>query len=250
MKKLLILALFTLLITPTFASFTESETQEYDQVKQVLSSYSSTIDSEFPGAGVLIQNFIWEDHTSWTYQNMVNDLVTLILWIRTINSQVDSSNNNSNTTTNNITLENAKNIALQHAGVAYNDAYFTKTKSDFDDGISTYEIEFYYENVEYDYEINASNWNIMSFDNDIEYFTIPWNSNNNSTNSISVESAKNIALQHAGLSANNVRFTTVESDFDDGISVYEIEFYYWNMEYDYEINASNGNIMEYSIDRD
>lgn len=91
MKKLFVLALFAFLITPTFASFTESQTQEYDQVKQVLSSYSDTINAEFPWADDLIQDFVSEDHTNWTYQNMVNDLVNLILEIRSTNPSADDT---------------------------------------------------------------------------------------------------------------------------------------------------------------
>ena len=39
-------------------------------------------------------------------------------------------------------------------------------------------------------------------------------------------------------------------DIDNGIRVYEVEFYQNNIEYKYEINAANGNIVKYEQDRD
>ena len=41
---------------------------------------------------------------------------------------------------------------------------------------------------------------------------------------------------------------TYELEFDDGISKYEVEFYYNNREYSYEINAKTGAILSYEQD--
>ena len=45
-------------------------------------------------------------------------------------------------------------------------------------------------------------------------------------------------------------YSKVKLDDDDGRGVYEIEFYVGNTEYDYEIDAHSGGIIEYDIDRD
>lgn len=37
-------------------------------------------------------------------------------------------------------------------------------------------------------------------------------------------------------------------DYDDGIQKYDVEFYYNNMEYNYEIDANTGNIVSYELD--
>ena len=37
-------------------------------------------------------------------------------------------------------------------------------------------------------------------------------------------------------------------DFDNGIQKYDVEFYYGNKEYDYEIDASTGKILSYGQD--
>ena len=39
-------------------------------------------------------------------------------------------------------------------------------------------------------------------------------------------------------------------DYDDGIAVYEIELRNGPIEYEFEINASNGNILDLNIDHD
>ena len=69
-----------------------------------------------------------------------------------------------------------------------------------------------------------------------------------SSSDIGAEKAKQIALEHAGLSASKVSFIKTEADYDDGRKVYDIEFYSGNKEYDYEILASNGTIV--SVDYD
>lgn len=75
------------------------------------------------------------------------------------------------------------------------------------------------------------------------------NQNNvNTTANISEERAKEIALSHAGLGSSQVTFKRTELDFDNGIKKYEVEFYYNNREYSYEIDANNGNILSYEQD--
>ena len=65
---------------------------------------------------------------------------------------------------------------------------------------------------------------------------------------IGKERAKEIALNHAGLSYSNVTFFRVELDWDDGKPEYEVEFYSGNKEYDYEIAAADGKVLDYDYD--
>ena len=62
----------------------------------------------------------------------------------------------------------AKSIALKNAGVSASSATFTKTKLDYEDRIRVYEIEFYTNSAEYEYEINAKTGKIR--DMDVEHF--------------------------------------------------------------------------------
>ena len=170
-----------------------------------------------------------------------------------------------------IGVEAAKQIALAHAKVAQKDVTFIKAELDTEDGRAVYEVEFYSGNVEYDYDIDAVSGEIISNDFDIEDYSIPAQSAaapqqtevpqqtvaapapttpaaNNPSEDIGIERAKQIALSHAGLSQGSVSFVKAELDYEDGVKVYDIEFYSGNVEYDYEINAASGAII--SVDRD
>ena len=56
--------------------------------------------------------------------------------------------------------------------------------------------------------------------------------------------ALEIAYSDANISADDAIASKVEMDYDDGLMVYEVEFYYNNLEYDYEIDAINGAIIK------
>ena len=67
----------------------------------------------------------------------------------------------------------------------------------------------------------------------------------------SVDEAKKIALDHAGLTEDQVRFSTAKFDDDDSEGEeYEIEFYSGNTEYEYEIDARTGDIRDFSKEVD
>ena len=172
----------------------------------------------------------------------------------TQNNNVNNAENNNINNTGDISLDKAKEIALSHAGLSSDQVTFVQANKDFDDGIQKYDIEFYCNGKEYDYEINASNGEIIQYDYDMEYNYIPNNnttnnqSNVNTTANISAERAKEIALSHAGLASNQVTFKRTELDFDNGIQKYEVEFYYNNREYSYEVDANTGDILAYEQD--
>lgn len=71
---------------------------------------------------------------------------------------------------------------------------------------------------------------------------------NNTSGDIGVEKAKEIAMSHAGVSAGSVSFVKAKLDYEDGVKVYDIEFYSGNVEYDYEINAATGVIVSFDQD--
>ena len=61
-------------------------------------------------------------------------------------------------------------------------------------------------------------------------------------NYIGVEKAKSIALKDAGVSG--ATFVKAKLETEDGVKVYDVEFYKGNVEYDYEIDAITGKILE------
>ncbi|MCD7727079.1 MAG: PepSY domain-containing protein [Ruminococcus sp.] len=179
-----------------------------------------------------------------------------------------SSNNGSKTTTttttttttkatavnnsSSISLEDAKAIALSDAGLSKSDVTFTKAKSDTDDGVAVYDIEFVTSSSEYEYEIKVSNGAIV--DKSVETIkttkttTTSQAKTSNSTSSISLEKAKSIALSDAGLSKSDVTFTKAKTDTDDGVQVYDIEFTTSSKEYEYEVRVSDGKILDKSVE--
>ena len=62
--------------------------------------------------------------------------------------------------------------------------------------------------------------------------------------------AETVALNHAGLTANRVRGLHSEFDIDDGVQVWDVEFWHDGWEYDYEINAVSGTIRAFDKERD
>ena len=71
---------------------------------------------------------------------------------------------------------------------------------------------------------------------------------------IGVERAKQIALDDAGFSENEVIFSTAkfekDDDDDDEAPEYEIEFFKGNVEYEYDIDALTGKILDFSSEID
>ena len=173
-----------------------------------------------------------------------------------------SQNNTNNNTSNKITEEKAKEIALNHANLSQNDVTFIRSNIDYDDGFTAYDVEFYSNNQEYDYKIDANSGDIIEYDLDVESYAIPQNNNNinantnvannniNNSNNVAIteEKAKEIALNHANLSANQVQYLNSHLDYDDGMQVYDVNFYANNLEHSYEIDAQTGNIVSYDVD--
>lgn len=157
---------------------------------------------------------------------------------------VENANKSDTSANGEITIEEAKSIALKDVGVT--DVTFTKEKRDYDDGRAVYEIEFIYGNTEYEYEIAVSGGSILK--KDIDYERYGGTANNSGQYSITAEEAENIALKDAGVSRDNVDFITSHAGRDDGIYLYDVEFFAGDRKYEYEINASNGNIIQSDID--
>ena len=148
-----------------------------------------------------------------------------------------------------ISADKAKKIALGDAKLAEKDVTFVKVELEFENNRLVYDVEFYSGNVEYDYDIDAVSGAIVSSDRDIENYSIPAQQTTaKPAADIGVEKAKEIALAHAGI--GSARFTKAKIDYENGIKVYEIEFKVGNMEYEYDINVSNGAIISSSAEID
>lgn len=66
---------------------------------------------------------------------------------------------------------------------------------------------------------------------------------------ISRDDARQIALEKAGLTEDAVQFTECHKDFEDGRQIWEVEFRSGMTEYEFDIDAGSGRILDMDIDR-
>ena len=167
-------------------------------------------------------------------------------------------------------------VALDDAGFTAEEVTGLKAHYDSEDGIAVYEVDFTAGGFEYDYSIKASDGTILEAQREKINVTDTVNNTagtaNESTNAansgttqgttssdssstgnpsskyIGVDKAKSIALKNAGISASSATFTKAKLDKEDGVAVYEVEFYSGDTEYEYEINAASGAIRDKDVE--
>lgn len=120
----------------------------------------------------------------------------------------------------------------------------------YDDGISIYKVKMKKGRKKYEMKLHAVSGKILEYEWDLVIKkNKPANDNydegDNSwdqSSRIDLDTAKKIAVADAGVTFSEATFIEAKLDFDDGVAVYEIEFYTSTHEYEYEINASTGKI--------
>ena len=144
-----------------------------------------------------------------------------------------------------ISRESAKNAALTAAGVSLNQATAIDIEYDADDDDfgQEYEVEFKANGYKYSYEIDANDGTILKSSKKKLKTTTKA-----STSYIGVVAAKAAALKHAKLTGSKVTYTKAKLTTDDGVKVYDIEFRTATTEYEYEINAKTGKVVEFSVE--
>ncbi len=70
----------------------------------------------------------------------------------------------------------------------------------------------------------------------------------NTSSFIGEQKAKEIALERAGIPADDVVFDRIELDRDDGVWQYELDFRQGNTEYDVDIKADDGTVISFETD--
>ena len=174
--------------------------------------------------------------------------------------------------------ETAQNFAFVDADILPEDAVVSDTDFDFENGRFVYEIEFSAQGVRYHYVIDAKNGSVISREQEGTRITAaasesanaassenrqkgaalapdPVNGSDGSRNRknaeyIGVQLAKEIALKDAGLTAEAVIFSKAKLESDDGEPCYDLEFYIaGEREYEYEIAAADGRILEKSSEK-
>lgn len=153
----------------------------------------------------------------------------------------------------------AESIAMEHAGVT--ECSIHRVELDTEDGRQVYEVEFFAGNTEYDYTIDRETGEILSYDQDIEGWGLGNGQQNGSGNGrkngqdnsaasasgpITLEEAVQLVLDRVpGASASDVQ---IEFERDDGKDIYEGEVTCNRTEHEFQIDASTGNFIEWSVD--
>ncbi len=137
-----------------------------------------------------------------------------------------------------ISEDSAKEIALKDAGLTEKEISGMRAKLDSDDGVQEYEVEFYAGSKEYDYEIDAVSGTIrnktMEIDEDLP---------GQDASAISEDEARKIVLERVPEAPKEDVWLTLEEE--DGKIVYEGSVVYNETEYEFEIDASNGRVLEW-----
>lgn len=143
--------------------------------------------------------------------------------------------------------DKALDIALAKAGLKKSQISGYDVEFECDDGVITYDVEFYSGSVEYEFEIDATTGSILEYETDGDGYESEYSdSSRDSSNYIGRSKAKEIALAKAGLSASQIH--DYEIELDDG--EYEIDFKYQNMEYEVDIDAKSGKILKFDKEYD
>lgn len=137
------------------------------------------------------------------------------------------------------TKDSAKEIALEDAGYAEGDVTFDDVEKGKEQGAAVYEIEFWTDTEEFEYDIAIADGEIVSKSRQLTDFSP-------SGPEVTKSEAKGIALSHAEVQKNEVTFTKDSTGTDDGISVYEFKFEDSAAKYEYEITKEGGEVLEYS----
>ena len=136
----------------------------------------------------------------------------------------------------------AKAAALAHAHVKEADILRYRWELDREDGVMVYEIRFDHAGFEYEYDINALTGAVVKSEKEKDDDADA----SGSTAYIGMDKAKETALGHAGVKAENAQKLRCERDHDDGVTVYEIEFVADGSKFDYELDAGTGKVLKHS----
>ena len=132
-----------------------------------------------------------------------------------------------------VSVEEAKMAAVSHQNINIETVSFNK--AEFSDEKHIYDIEFITHDACYNYLIDASSNEVLSF-----------NIQSTAVERITEAKAKEIALSHVNVKSSDADFVKTELDYEDGIEVYELEFYITNKKCDYKIHSKTGQIISYS----
>ena len=154
----------------------------------------------------------------------------------------------------------AANAAEQYAGTAAQDSVTAEVDPELDESPAHYEVELQTAWGEFEYLVDAYTGKVLSGQKDLPTTVSAQNeaakpsgqkpAPSGTAQDIGYAKAKSIALNHAGVSESKAYDMDIELDEEDGKLVYEVEFKSGGMEYDYEIDAATGTILQQEAEKD
>lgn len=163
-----------------------------------------------------------------------------------------------------ITVEEARKLAIDHAGVEESSVIYKASDHEAGDGTRELEIDFYSGNTEFGYEIDAETGTIIEAKSELmdaeDYAevkilkarenAVAESTDGMATGTVNDKTALEIAMKDAGVSKHSISSCSIfkVSDDDLGIMTYEVEFRVGNSDYSYEINPNTGEILAVSVD--
>lgn len=156
-----------------------------------------------------------------------------------------------------IGMEEAARIAKEAAGALETDSVTVEVDPELDEAVPHYEVELSEPGRgEREYLVDAFTGELLSGDLTVLPPSAPVETGQNASGSgptsagIGADQARAAALSHAGISEGQVSGLQVQQDWDDGRLEYEVEFRSGGMEYEYTIDGSTGQILEYDQEQD
>lgn len=150
-----------------------------------------------------------------------------------------SGSSGSSATSTDIGETGAKAAALSAAGLTEDQVQNLFIERDWDDGRIQYGVKFQANNTRYEYEIDGSTGSVLNGENKATAA---------SGSFISADEALARALGHAGLDQSAIRELEMDSELDDDVPHYSIDFKSGNLEYEYEISATDGSVLKFEQD--
>ena len=154
-----------------------------------------------------------------------------------------------------IGMEEAARIAKEAAGVPETDPAAVEVDPELDEEVPHYEVELSQPGRdEQEYLVDAFTGELLSGGPTV-LSSDPAEHEQNASGGGSIagigpDQARDAALTHAGISEGQVSGLQVQQDWDDGRLEYEVEFRSGDMEYEYTIDGSTGQILEYDQEQD
>lgn len=145
-----------------------------------------------------------------------------------------------------ISKDDAIEVALKDIGASKSDIYDLDAELEKKYEKAIYEVSFDYDIYEYEYYIDASNGKIVKSFSRLNYDETSVAPNNY----ISKDEAIEIALKDINVSKSDIYDLDAELEKKYEKIVYEVSFNYGIYEYEYYIDALNGNIIKSFSERD